>query len=231
MNSGYIGYSMSVRAVEARRSGQLPATDLANWARRWFPGVTAADVAAVLSASSWHHTSKNFNATNFYRKTSLLEQAKRENLRDAIARRRGRQAKLVHADGVLLDFNGLVAAGSITRLGEWYSCGGCRRKVGRYVRAIARSAYEAERYAAAAAKEQRRADNRRAAQIRGAGQRAYNAVWKLAVADPAAQAEAAARAACTAGYHSAEYQALSVIMNAYEARAVAARQAAERNFQ
>ena len=65
-NSGYVGYSMSVRAAEARENGKYPKTD---FCREY--GVSAKLLAALVEAgvvddSEWHHTSMYGNRTTFY---------------------------------------------------------------------------------------------------------------------------------------------------------------------
>jgi hypothetical protein len=61
--AGYDGYSMSNNAVAAYEDGEAPASEVA---RRIGRGATAKAVAEVLPRSSWHHTSKMYNCTNFY---------------------------------------------------------------------------------------------------------------------------------------------------------------------
>lgn len=68
--AGYSGFSMSNNAVAAYESGMLPASKLAARIGR---GATAAGVAAVLMPSEWHHTSKNYNRTDFYDFRSAAE--------------------------------------------------------------------------------------------------------------------------------------------------------------
>lgn len=83
MNSGYSGYSMSKRAVEAYRDGEMPRT---KWTKSAMLAalaqyceeesrVTVENVAKwtkseifeqLFYCSSWHHTSKFCNATDFY---------------------------------------------------------------------------------------------------------------------------------------------------------------------
>ena len=80
MNSGYIGYSMSVRAKEAYENGEKP---LSKWTKAAIiaalknaRGEEFANVAkeyplsvlkeVCLEWASWHHTSKHFNKTDFY---------------------------------------------------------------------------------------------------------------------------------------------------------------------
>lgn len=79
-NSGYNGYSMSNRAVEAYSNGEKP---LSKWTKaEIISAVSELDPVKaellkhvkaltlkekVLYCSSWHHTSSRFNKTNFYR--------------------------------------------------------------------------------------------------------------------------------------------------------------------
>ena len=78
-NSGYNGYSMSNRAVEAYSNGEKP---LSKWTKtEIISAVSELDPAKakllksvkaltlkekVLYCSSWHHTSSRYNKTNFY---------------------------------------------------------------------------------------------------------------------------------------------------------------------
>ncbi|EDM82092.1 hypothetical protein LMED105_00055 [Limnobacter sp. MED105] len=68
MNSGYVGYSKSVRAVWAEEHGEYPATECA---RRLRGGVTAEYIRDRFQPVSWHHTSKFFNRTDYYDFTSI----------------------------------------------------------------------------------------------------------------------------------------------------------------
>ena len=79
MNSGYSGYSMSNRAVDAYEDGEMP---LSKWTKKMiisevvehehfteeelkkYPKNVLAEY--FLFESSWHHTSKFCNATDFY---------------------------------------------------------------------------------------------------------------------------------------------------------------------
>ena len=65
-NSGYDGYSMSVRALRARADGKYPKTDF----RKIYHLTTAAFDALVRTQyiinSEWHHSSKFGNRTEFY---------------------------------------------------------------------------------------------------------------------------------------------------------------------
>ncbi|MGP1515514.1 MAG: ADP-ribosyltransferase-containing protein [Bacteroidales bacterium] len=66
-NSGYVGYSMSKRAEQAREGGRLPKTDFKKKYK-----ITSDDVLDVLVSigvidnKEWHHTSKFGNRTKFY---------------------------------------------------------------------------------------------------------------------------------------------------------------------
>jgi len=67
----YIGYSKSVRAVQAENDGLMTATDMAKWLRRYIKGITAFDIKEVLLPSEWHHTSCRYNCTNYYNPINL----------------------------------------------------------------------------------------------------------------------------------------------------------------
>ena len=88
MNSGYVGWSMSVRASEAYRGGEMPKS---KWTKRAILGAIYDELRGLLEEdriaylmrgfsrmtkdslfskffypSSWHHTSKFANPTDFY---------------------------------------------------------------------------------------------------------------------------------------------------------------------
>jgi len=88
MASGYIGYSQSVRAAEAKGDGRMPLTHLVKRVRRFFPGVTSGDLRTILSPSEWHHTSKKFNRTDFYDLRDFADVETRRTLRARISARR-----------------------------------------------------------------------------------------------------------------------------------------------
>jgi hypothetical protein len=90
MNKGYIGHSRSVRSAAAMAEGKMTATDFAKWARQFarYRGCTAADVAAALESTEWHHTSKRFSRTAYYDPRELLDPANRATLADRIATRK-----------------------------------------------------------------------------------------------------------------------------------------------
>ena len=65
-NSGYIGYSMSKRARQARVNGSFPKTDFKKEygiSDRLFKVL---EKSGIVHVSEWHHTSKYGNRTNFY---------------------------------------------------------------------------------------------------------------------------------------------------------------------
>lgn len=67
-NRGYVGYSRSVRAVEAEKEGKLPLSRAIPVVSR-ATGVTRKLARLILKGigpCEWHHTSKNFNRTSFY---------------------------------------------------------------------------------------------------------------------------------------------------------------------
>lgn len=60
MQRGYIDWSMSCRAAAAYANGLAPLSKIGS-------SVYIRAAAAVLGPEEWHHTSKKFNRTNFYR--------------------------------------------------------------------------------------------------------------------------------------------------------------------
>lgn len=65
-NSGYVGYSMSKRAAEAREEGRFPKTDFMNEYDVSKRDLDELVNAGVINNSEWHHTSKYGNKTTFY---------------------------------------------------------------------------------------------------------------------------------------------------------------------
>ena len=63
---GYIGYSMSKRAHQARMEGRYPKTDFKKEYDMPQPTLDALVQAGVIDGSEWHHTSKAYNKTTFY---------------------------------------------------------------------------------------------------------------------------------------------------------------------
>ena len=61
--AGYDGFSKSNNAIEAEHHGLMTASAVAKLIGH---GATAAGVAAVLKPAEWHHTSKHYNATDYY---------------------------------------------------------------------------------------------------------------------------------------------------------------------
>lgn len=65
-NSGYVGYSMSKRAAQARREGKFPKTDFKKeygLSEKLFNVLCDAD---IICSYEWHHTSKYGSCTAFY---------------------------------------------------------------------------------------------------------------------------------------------------------------------
>ena len=58
--AGYSGYSKSNNALDAEADGLFPASKLK------LKGVTAVKVREFFEPWEWHHTSKNYNRTNYY---------------------------------------------------------------------------------------------------------------------------------------------------------------------
>lgn len=65
-NSGYVGYSMSKRADEARKQGRFPKTDFKKEYGVTSKVLEALVKAKVISDNEWHHTSMYGNKTTFY---------------------------------------------------------------------------------------------------------------------------------------------------------------------
>ncbi len=65
-NSGYVGYSMSKRAAQAREDGRFPKTDFKKKYKMKAASFKALVDANVIDNSEWHHTSMYGNKTTFY---------------------------------------------------------------------------------------------------------------------------------------------------------------------
>lgn len=65
-NSGYVGYSMSKRAVEAKEEGRFPKTQFVKEYGVPAAHLDALVAAGIISNDEWHHTSKFGNKTPFY---------------------------------------------------------------------------------------------------------------------------------------------------------------------
>ena len=65
-NSGYDGYSMSVRARNARSNGKFPKVDFKKIYHVSEPSFNALRATNWILNSEWHHTSKYGNRTEFY---------------------------------------------------------------------------------------------------------------------------------------------------------------------
>lgn len=65
-NSGYVGYSMSKRAEQAREAGRFPKTDFKKEYAMPEKTLQVLTEAGIISNDEWHHTSKFGNRTTFY---------------------------------------------------------------------------------------------------------------------------------------------------------------------
>ncbi len=65
-NSGYVGYSMSKRAEQAREEGRFPKTDFKKEYAMPEKTLQVLTEAGIISNDEWHHTSKFGNRTTFY---------------------------------------------------------------------------------------------------------------------------------------------------------------------
>ncbi len=66
-NSGYVGYSMSRRAAQAREDGKYPKTDFKKEYKVKAASFNALVDAKVIDDTEWHHTSMYGNRTTFYK--------------------------------------------------------------------------------------------------------------------------------------------------------------------
>lgn len=91
-NNGYDGYSMSNRAVEAYKNGEMP---LSKWTKKAilaaieqeypnlysqfdFKKLSTESLKSLLTKTSWHHTSKFFNKTDFFSLSDLSDFKKKD---------------------------------------------------------------------------------------------------------------------------------------------------------
>ncbi len=65
-NRGYVGYSMSERAAEAKEEGRYPKGEFAREYGVSQKALSLLTAAGIVDDSEWHHTSKYFNRTTFY---------------------------------------------------------------------------------------------------------------------------------------------------------------------
>lgn len=97
--AGYIDFSESVNAAEARERGCLPASHWTKRLRRFrrFKGCQAQDIKAACGCGDeWHHVSKKYNRVDFYSPIQILEH--RREIADAIATRKQRAEWIKRAD-------------------------------------------------------------------------------------------------------------------------------------
>jgi hypothetical protein len=65
-NSGYVGYSMSVRAMEAKDNGRYPKTQFKKEYSINDKTLNVLVDLGIIDNTEWHHTSKYGNRTTFY---------------------------------------------------------------------------------------------------------------------------------------------------------------------
>ena len=68
-NSGYVGYSMSCRAMEARGRGEYPKTDFKKTYHVSNMSFNVFLRTSIIENAGWHHVSKFGNAVDFYKWT------------------------------------------------------------------------------------------------------------------------------------------------------------------
>ena len=95
-NSGYQGYSMSKRAVEARAEGKFPKGDFRKEYNITLPSFEMLLALGIINNSEWHHTSMYGNRTTFYSweepeyaetykaQKKLVDKLSRENDKDGV---------------------------------------------------------------------------------------------------------------------------------------------------
>lgn len=66
--AGYFEFSKSNNAVSAESDGRFPASILADRL-----GVKTGAIKALMTPCEWHHTSKHYNATDYYSEADALE--------------------------------------------------------------------------------------------------------------------------------------------------------------
>jgi len=139
----------SNNAVSAERDGLMVATAAAKWARQslGLAGCTAKDIATVVPASEWHHTSKRFNRVNYYDSAEIEEAA--DELREQIStRKRNRKPGLLaDVDIPLVNFSecGLPGDECVVRLKNGQLAAGIMRDFVWCVREITESELAAAR--------------------------------------------------------------------------------------
>lgn len=101
-NSGYDGYSMSIRAREARREGRYPKGDFRSVYRVTEKSFKALIVLRIIDNDEWHHTGCYGRRTTFY---SWIQEEYREiyernkRLIDAFAR----QDKITEIEAIFIN--------------------------------------------------------------------------------------------------------------------------------
>ena len=75
--AGYSGFSKSNNAIDAEENDERNATQLAKLLH-----CSSHAVKNLLTPSSWHHTSKQFNKTNYYYEPLLTALAQKKELDD-----------------------------------------------------------------------------------------------------------------------------------------------------
>lgn len=108
--AGYSGFSKSNNAVDAESEGKMVLKNFVQYLKKFFPGVTSADVRMAVSPSEWHHTSKFYNKVNYYDPMSLADSDLRRDLREVIALRKELGANKIELNAI---FGGVAS--------HWYT--------------------------------------------------------------------------------------------------------------
>lgn len=108
--AGYSGFSKSNNAVDAESEGKMVLTNFVKYLKKFFPGVTSADVRMAVSPSEWHHSSKFYNEVNYYDPMSLADSDTRNEIREAIVLRKEIGTKKIELNAI---FGGVAS--------HWYT--------------------------------------------------------------------------------------------------------------
>ena len=101
-NSGYVGYSMSKRAAQAREDGRYPKTDFRKEYSVTPKTFDALVDAGIIDGSEWHHTSMYGNKTHFYGWGPMYDAVYAANKKEVD--KMARTLRLQMSDSEFLDF-------------------------------------------------------------------------------------------------------------------------------
>lgn len=115
-NSGYVGYSKSVRASQAEEEGLFPASVISKQLK-----VPIEFIKTNFEPDEWHHTSKHYNETNYYDiekiKAYLNTVEGQESLKATKEKRKAKPEKTTHSN-VIAKWVEWVGTGNFKRRKE-----------------------------------------------------------------------------------------------------------------